>query len=83
MRKEKRIRNVFTYIDKYGSVMGGKHHVFGRARVDNNETMISLCSECHWKVHNAKISKCEMIELLEKITGVELRKKYPEFHKCH
>jgi len=63
--------------------MGGGHHVFKRDRVDKAEAIIALCSECHWRVENARISKCDMIILLEEITGVNLREKYREFHKCY
>jgi hypothetical protein len=73
---------VFAPVAGYPSLMGGGHHVFGRARVDVPEAVIGLCCEHHWKIHNARLDRCEVIELLEWITGVPLREKYREFHDC-
>lgn len=75
-------RNIYTFCGDYGSIMGGGHHLFGRRRVDVAEAIIPLCSEHHYKVTNAKISNCVMIEIMEKVTGVNLRSKYRQFHKC-
>ena len=71
-----RIRDVFAWVEGYHSAYGGTHHVFKRSRVDTPETIISLCSECHYKAEHAFLKKREIVALLSKIGGVDLFKKY-------
>src|SRR3990167_7293305 len=81
LNKENRIRDVFAWVDGYHSAYGGTHHVFKRSRVDTPETIISLCSECHYKAEHALLAKRDIVALLSKIVGVDLFKKYREFCK--
>lgn len=38
------------------------HHMFGRMN-DDPKAIISLCSNCHSKVHNGQIPKYDVIEI--------------------
>ena len=77
-----RVRHIFDdYVYGYPPEMAGGHHCLKRRLVDTPETIMALCSECHWKVENAKIPKSEMIALMSKISGVDLYRKYPGFMK--
>ena len=77
--KESRIRHIFDYVEGYHSAYAGGHHVFKRSRADTPETIIALCSQHHYEVEHAKISKRDIVALLSKIVGVDLFKKYREF----
>ena len=79
LRKEKRAREVFQYVKGY-PLMGGGHHIFGRARVDVAEAIVGLCAEHHWKVENAKIGMAEIVELQESVLRIDLKIKYREFY---
>lgn len=76
------VRHIFDdYVFGYPPEMAGGHHVEKRGRVDAPETIMALCSECHWKVENAKIPKARVIALMSSIAGIDLHKKYRQFHK--
>ena len=74
--------NIFMYRPVgYHPALAGGHHAFRRNRVDTPETIIALCSECHYKVEHAIIPKIDIVALLSKITGVNLFQKYRQFCK--
>jgi hypothetical protein len=80
--KHNRKRSVFDAKGKY-DILGGGHHIFGRARVDDAEAIIGLCAECHTQAQKSIITKCEIIELMEKfILGYPIREKYRKEHDC-
>lgn len=75
-----RVRHIFDdYVFGYPPQMAGGHHVFKRGRVDTPETIMALCSECHWKVENAKIPKVKVVALMSSIIGKSLHDLYPQF----
>ena len=58
------------------------HHIFGRARVDEPDAIITLCHECHMSHHNGKNpTTIELVDLMESRYGINLREKYPEHIK--
>lgn len=77
-----RVRHIFDdYVFGYPPEMAGGHHVHGRGRVDRPETIMALCSECHWKVENAKIPKARIVALMSFISGVDCHEPYKAFCK--
>ena len=77
-----RVRHIFDdFVWGYHPALAGGHHVAGRARLDVPEAIIALCSECHWKVTNAKIPKIEMVALASKVSGVDLYHTYRSLFK--
>lgn len=77
-----RVRHIFEdFVWGYHPMYAGGHHALKRSRVDVPEAIITLCSECHYKVEHAKIKKSTILAILLKITGVDLYHQYPEFSK--
>lgn len=71
------LRNVYQYTT--GDVLGGGHHIFGRARVDEVEAIIGLCSECHSKATRNIIKQSELIQLQNERLGIRLDEQYPQY----
>jgi hypothetical protein len=67
---------IFDYREGFHSSMAGGHHLAGRARVDEPEMIIALCSECHTKAQTYIYPKIQMFALLSKIVGIDLYQKY-------
>lgn len=75
-----RVRHIFDdFVWGYHPALAGGHHTLRRGRVDTPETIMALCSECHWKVENAKIPKIIIVALMSKIAGIDLNEKYPQY----
>jgi cytochrome c553 len=61
------------------------HHIFGRARSDEEQTCIGLCHECHQRHHDGRSpTTVELLELMRKVYGYDysqyrqFTKRYPE-----
>lgn len=75
--KKNALRHVYKYTT--GDVMGGGHHLLGRARVDKPEAIIGLCSECHSKATKNIIKQFELIQLQNESLGIRLDEQYPQY----
>ena len=77
MYRRDRLRDVHWFTT--GNVLGGGHHLLGRARVDKPEAIIALCSECHSDATSNIIKQRELIQLQKERLGIDLAEQYPQF----
>ena len=78
-----RQRNVFQSVPNYHPMLGGGHHILGRARVDDARAIIGLCAEHHYNVENShgEPTKEQLIDLMLEVYGYNLRKLWPQYIK--
>ena len=70
-------RHIFEdYVFGYHPRMAGGHHLAGRARVDEPELILALCSECHTLAENNRIKPVTLLAIASKRAGVDLHAKY-------
>jgi len=81
-RLDRRV-NVYRHIPNYHPMLGGGHHILGRARVDDERAIIGLCAEHHYNVENAhgEPTKEQLIDLMLEVYGYDLRKLWPQYIK--
>lgn len=76
------LRDVFESVEGYHPAYSGGHHILRRNRVDDERAIVGLCCEHHYNTeHSKEPTKKQLIDLMLKRYGHDLRRLWPEFIK--